>query len=312
MMDRRRFLLSAGALLALAACDEGETAAPDNRKSIALVMKTLDNPFFVEMAKAAPRAERHWPVRVRVEAPAKETSVDQQIELVETLLKQRVDAIVIAPADSVKLIPVLKRAQDRGVVIVNIDNRLDQMIASDLGLAGVPYVGVDNVVGAYMVAQAIAAQVQGPAKAAVIEGIRNAANAQARKIGALKAFSERPDISVAGSISADWLRDKAADAMRKLLEDHPDLRLVFAANDVMALGALDHLEQVGRRDILVAGYDAQPEAVGRLGRGLAATIDQQAEEQGFQGIAAAWTSLSGGQAEGEKLVDLRLVMPPAR
>lgn len=312
MMNRRRFLLSSGAILALAACDEGQDAVPSDRKHIALVLKTLDNPFFVEMAKAGPRAERTWPVAVKVEAPAKETSVDQQIELVETLLKRRVDAIVIAPADSVKLIPVLKQARDQGVVVVNIDNRLDQLIARDLGLVGVPYVGVDNVAGAYLAAKALAAQAPGPAKAAVIEGIRNAANAQARKIGALKAFSERPDITLVGSVSAEWLRDKAVNAMAKLLEEHPDLRLVFAANDVMALGALEHLDRIGRRDVLVAGYDALPEAVERLGQGLVATIDQQAEEQGYQGIAAAWTLLNGGQVEAETLVDLRLLTTPGR
>lgn len=312
MMRRRRFLLSAGAVLVLAACDEGEGGKAGPRKTIALVMKTLDNPFFVEMAKAGPRAERDWPIAVRIEAPAKETSVDEQIGLVETLLKQRVDAIVIAPADSVKLIPVLKKARDSGIVVVNIDNRLDQNIAGDLGLVGVPYVGVDNVTGAYMATQAIVAQVTGPAKAAVIEGIRNAANAQARKIGALKAFSQRSDITVVGSISADWLRDKAADAVQRLLKEHPDLRLVFAANDVMALGVLDHLERAGRQDIVVAGYDALPEAVARLGKGLTATVDQQAEEQGYQGIAAAWTLLNGGQVAGERLVDLRLVTVPER
>lgn len=312
MMNRRRFLLASGAMLALAACDEGDNTASGDRKSVALVLKTLDNPFFVEMAKAGPRAERTWPLAVKVAAPAKETSVDQQIELVETLLKRRVDAIVIAPADSVKLIPVLKLARDRGVVVVNIDNRLDQLIAHDLGLDGVPFVGVDNVAGAYLAAKALAAQAPGPAKAAVIEGIRNAANAQARKIGALKAFSERPDITLVSSVSAEWLRDKAVNAMAKLLDEHPDLRLVFAANDVMALGALEHLDRVGRRDVLVAGYDALPEAVERLGRGLVATIDQQAEEQGYQGIAAAWTLLNGGRVEAESLVALRLVTMPDR
>jgi ribose transport system substrate-binding protein len=312
MMNRRRFLLSSGAMLALAACDEGDTTASGTRKSVALVLKTLDNPFFVEMAKAGPRAERTWPIAVKVAAPAKETSVDQQIELVETLLKQRVDAIVIAPADSVKLIPVLKQARDRGVAVVNIDNRLDHRIARDLGLVGVPYVGVDNVAGAYLAAKALAAQAPGPAKAAVIEGIRNAANAQARKIGALRAFSERSDITLVGSVSAEWLRDEAFNAMEKLLAEHSDLRLVFAANDVMALGALDHLDRVGNRDVLVAGYDALPEAVERLGRGLVATIDQQAEEQGYQGIAAAWTLLNGGRVEAESLVALRLLTMPDR
>jgi len=88
-------------------------------------MKTLTNPFFVEMEKGARRAEKDLNIALKVKTAAQETSIEQQIQLVEDLVAAKVDAIVIAPGDSQRLVPTLKKAADAGINIVNIDNRLD-------------------------------------------------------------------------------------------------------------------------------------------------------------------------------------------
>ena len=80
--------------------------------TIGLVMKTLTNPFFVEMEKGARQAEKDFGINLVVRTGAQETSIEQQITIVRDLIKENVDAIVIAPADSSELIPVLKEAQD--------------------------------------------------------------------------------------------------------------------------------------------------------------------------------------------------------
>jgi len=82
-------------------------AAPAAKKEIALVMKTLTNPFFVEMEKGARRAEKDLGVNLTVKTAAQETSIEQQIQLVEDLVAAKVHAIVIAPGDSQRLIPAL-------------------------------------------------------------------------------------------------------------------------------------------------------------------------------------------------------------
>jgi ribose transport system substrate-binding protein len=100
-------------------------ASGNDALNIALVMKTLTNPFFIEMEKGARLAEEEFKINLIVKTGAQETSIDQQIKIVDDLIIAKVDAIVIAPGGSTELIPVLKKAQDAGIVVVNIDNQLD-------------------------------------------------------------------------------------------------------------------------------------------------------------------------------------------
>ncbi len=123
--------------------------------TIALVMKTLTNPFFIEMEKGARQAEAELGINLLVKTGAQETSVEQQITIIDNLIEEQVDEIVIAPADSTELLPVLKKAQDAGIVIINVDNQLDLEAAEQIGLVDVPYISVDNEQGAYLSAQYI-------------------------------------------------------------------------------------------------------------------------------------------------------------
>lgn len=276
--------------------------------TIALVMKTLTNPFFVHIEQGARLAEEELDVRLVVKAAAQETSVDQQIAIVESLIAARVDAIVIAPADSVGMVPVLKQAQDAGIAIVNIDNRLDAEQMARAGLAGVPFISVDNEDGAYRAARAISQDVTAPTQAAIIEGIRSARNAADRRAGALRAFGENPNITVVASETAHWKIDEGYSVARALFRQHPDIALIFCANDMMALGALRYLAESGRDGVRVAGFDALSEAREAIRSGaLMATVDQQAARQGYLGVQYAVRLLAGDQPPAETLLPAVLV-----
>lgn len=110
------------------------------------------------MEQGARKAEQELGIELIVKTGAQETSIEQQIVIVEQLISDKVDAIVIAPAGSAELIPVLKRAQDSGIVVVNLDNKLDDEAMKREGLNNVPFIGVDNLQGAYLSAQYIAKQ----------------------------------------------------------------------------------------------------------------------------------------------------------
>src|SRR6185437_14559396 len=99
-------------------------AKSSETKKIALVMKTLTNPFFIEMERDARRAEKEFGIELQVKTGSDETAVEQQIQIVDDLIQSRVEAIVIAPGDSQRLVPILKKAQAAGIVIINIDNKL--------------------------------------------------------------------------------------------------------------------------------------------------------------------------------------------
>jgi ribose transport system substrate-binding protein len=283
-------------------------AAGDAPWTIALVMKTLTNPFFVEMEKGARQAEQDFGVRLIVKTGAQETSIEQQIAIVRDLIKTKVDAIVIAPADSAELVPVLAQAQQAGIAIINIDNQLDARSVAAQGMQAIPFISVDNEEGAYQSAKYISDQLDEPAEAIILEGIRTAKNAGDRKRGAERALGENPNITVVAQETANWKIDEAHDLAATLFEAHPDIRAVFAANDMMALGVIRYLEETGRSDVLVAGYDALEEAKSAIQTGaLAATVDQQAAQQGYLGIEYAVKALQGKPLPGTTLIDTQLI-----
>jgi ribose transport system substrate-binding protein len=279
-----------------------------NKYTIALVMKTLTNPFFVEMEKGARQAETELGINLIVKTGAQETSFEQQITIIEELIKEKVDAILIAPADSVQIIPVLKKARDAGIVIVNIDNQLDPQALEKVGLADIPFVSVNNEQGAYLSAQYISKDVSAPMDAIILEGIPTARNAQDRKNGALRAFGENPNIKVVASETAHWKIDEAHTVSGQLFKQYPETRLVFCANDMMALGLLQYLKETGKTDVLVAAYDDLDEAktMIRTGR-LQATIDQQAAFQAYTGVQLAIRALKGEKLPPITLLDVLLV-----
>ncbi len=314
------------ALLLLAACGGGaaspavpsvfEAPVQETEQSttetrpwmIALVMKTLTNPFFIEMEKGARRAQDDFGVEMIVKTGAQETSIEQQIAIVEELIAAKVDAIVIAPGSSTELIPVLKKAQDAGIVVINIDNRLDQALSAELGLVGVPFISVDNEQGAYLSAKCIADKITEPTDVAILEGIREAKNAQDRKAGAERAFAENPLITVVDSQTANWKIDEAYTVTRQMLERHPSIKGIFAANDMMGLGAIAYLDESGRSDVAVAAYDALADALDAVREGkMLCTIDQQPAEQGYLGIQSAVRALEGESLPAEIMLDVLLI-----
>ncbi len=275
---------------------------------IALVMKTLTNPFFVEMEKGARQAEQESSIKLLVRTATQETSIEQQIQLVDDAVRSGSGAIVIAPGDSTRLVPALKKAQDAGVHIVNIDNRLNGEAMAAAGMKPVPFVSVDNEQGAYLAAKYLADQVDTAAEAIVIEGIRSADNAEQRKRGAQRGLQSNARIRIVAEATANWKIDEAYEVTARLFKQHPKVKLVFCANDMMAIGAIKYLQETGRKQVLVAGFDALHEVLPALrSRQLAVTVDQQAARQGYLGVKTALQMLAGQTPAMEVRVDSKLV-----
>lgn len=300
----------------LAGCGErvgSEPPAPAVAKMrVALVMKTLTNPFFIEMERGARKAENELGIELIVKTAAQETSFEQQVVIVEDLVhNKRVDALVIAPASAFHLIPAVRKARDAGIPVVNIDARLDATQLAAEGLAGLPFISVDNEKGAYLAVKALTEGVVTPTNAVILEGIRTAENAHARKRGAVRAFAENPAISVLASETANWKIDEAYEVTEQIFKRHPDIGFLFAANDMMALGALGFLSDSGQSSVKVAGFDALPELRTMVEQGkLAVTVDQRAAEQGYQGVLYAVRLLKGEKVPSETLLDVELVRAP--
>ena len=191
--DTRLLLCGMLAAAALAGGCRGSESRPDSasaakqpgkRPRIALIMKSLANEFFVTMADGARKhqAEHSGDYELIVNGIKDESDLAQQVALVEQMVASGVDAIVVAPADSRALVPSLRKAQKAGVVVVNIDNKLDDATLAAAG-AEIPFVGPDNREGARMVGAELAKRLRPGDAVAIVEGIPTAFNAQQRRQG---------------------------------------------------------------------------------------------------------------------------------
>src|SRR5205823_13500977 len=150
---------------------------------LALVVKTRNNPFFDPMIRAFEAECKELGVTGQTYAPPQETDKEIQANTVQTIAAQGADAILIAPADSKGIIPALKQAASKGILVINLDNRVDKAAAFAQGLDLGGYVGADNEAGGKLAGETMAKALGGKGKVAIIEGIRGADNAEARRRG---------------------------------------------------------------------------------------------------------------------------------
>jgi ABC-type sugar transport system substrate-binding protein/inosine-uridine nucleoside N-ribohydrolase len=296
---KRCWLSVAGVLVALTlvACPSRQQEAKS--KKVVLIMKALSNPFFTRMADGAREYAQKLNVDLAVVGIDKETDVEKQIALIEMQIVKRIGAIVIAPADSKAVVGALKKAQDKGIIVINIDNPLDNEVMKEKGVT-FPFVGSDNKQGAKMAGKYLVEKLGGTGKVALLEGIPGVINAELRKAGFLEACKEAPGIEVVADRTANWHTEEAFAVFSNMLTAHPDINGVFAANDNMALGAVQAIKAKGLTGkIVVAGYDnlkAAQEAI--LDGSMLATIEQNPELMGGYGVELAKRAL-----DGEKIAD---------
>jgi ribose transport system substrate-binding protein len=279
---------------------------------VALVMKSLANEFFVTMADGARahQAASGGAYTLVVNGIRNESDLTQQVALVEQMMAQGVDAIVIAPADSRALVPVLARALKQKIVVVNIDNKLDDATLRQAGI-DVPFVGPDNRAGAKAVGLALAPRLAKGSAVAILEGIPTAFNAQQRRQGFEDAMREA-GMTVAAVQSANWEQDQANTIAAALLREHPDLVAILASNDNMALGAAAAVRQAGRGGtVVVAGFDNIAAAQQLLKEGrLAATADQHGDKLAVYGIEFALGILKGDTTPQDRQTPVDVITAP--
>ena len=185
---------------------------------------------------------------------------------------------------------------------------LDTEGSKKIGLKDVPFISVNNEDGAYQSAKYISDKIKVPTKVAILEGIREADNAENRKNGALGAFKENPNIQIVASESANWKIDEAQIVTANIFSKYPDIGAIFCANDMMALGAMQYLDTNNKKNVLIAGFDDLDEVKESIKKDkMQATINQQADIQGYTGVKYAFEMLNGTVEKPETMIDVKLV-----
>ncbi|EPP1032888.1 ribose ABC transporter substrate-binding protein RbsB [Cronobacter turicensis] len=282
--------------VALSATVSANAMAKD---TIALVVSTLNNPFFVSLKDGAQKeAEKLGYELVVLDSqnnPAKELANVQDLTVRGTKL------VLINPTDSDAVGNAVKMANQAKIPVIT----LDRMAAKgDV----VSHIASDNIAGGKIAGNYIAKQAGDGAKVIELQGIAGTSAARERGEG-FKQAVEAHKLNVLASQPADFDRTKGLNVMQNLLTAHPDVKAVFAQNDEMALGALRALQTAGKTDVMVVGFDGTADGVKAVQDGkMTATVAQQPEQIGVIGVQTADKVLKGKKVRARIPVDLKLVI----
>ena len=291
-------LAAASAALPLSSAFAADTAA---KPKVGLVMKSLANEFFVTMQEGAKDYQKSHAADFDMitNGIKNETDTSAQIDIVNQMILAKVNAIVIAPADSKALVTVLKKASDAGIKVVNIDNRLDPGVLKSKNL-DIPFVGPDNRKGSKLVGDYLAKQLAAGDKVGIIEGVPTTTNAQQRTAG-YKDAMDAAGMKIVSTQSGNWEIDQGQKVASAMLSEYPDLKALLAGNDNMALGAVSAVRAAGKAGrVLGVGYDniAAIKPMLQDGRVLA-TADQAAAQQAVFGIQNALKLVKGEKVDAQ-------------
>ena len=272
-------LLFAG--LTLASCGEtGDGTTGDKRETIALFTKNQTNPYFQTIRVAAQAAANELNVDLVNYIPTSNDSIPEQMSQIEDSITKRPSAVVFIPVDSKAMIPGVEKFNAANIPVVNLIDRAD-------GGNFVSFMGCDDFAIAAETARYLFQKMNGKGNVIIIEGQGGSSNNQKRVGGFKKALEEFPNVKLLASQTGNFQRAMALQVTENLLQAHRQIDGVLAANDAMALGAIEALDAANRK-ALVIGVNGTKEAIDAIKAGkLLATGDCDGFVQGCLGTMAA-------------------------
>ncbi len=289
-------------MLSLTACRitiDGENNSQKKKVtngSIGLSVSTQNNPFFVSLVDGAEKAANDLGVALSVADAGDD--VTKQVADIEDLIAKDISVLIVNPVDSDAVAGAVQNAIDQGIKVISVD-RVVNGVTVDCEIAS------DNVAGAELATQYIVDTLGENIKVAELQGTSGASAAIDRGTG----FHNIADakLTVVASQVANFDRTEGMSVMENMLQANPDIQAVFAANDEMALGAVEAISGAGK-DILVVGFDATDDALAAIKDGkMGATIAQQPELIGYTAVENAVKMIEGEAVAASIPVEVTLV-----
>ena len=308
-MYRLKYLAICALVVGAASCNRPARDAADAKPTVALVLKTLNHPFFVDMRRGAQEAADRLGVTLQVQAAEREIDVEKQMQIVENLIQTGIKALCITPSGSREIISALVKASSANIPIIVVDTRLDAAAAAAAGVAPKTFVGSDNYEGGRLAGEYAARITGGKARVGILEGIPGHETGDSRLRGFRDAVAGQSGIAIVASQPANWERDQGFNVFQNMLQAHQDIDTVFAASDLMALGAIEAIAAAGKTGkIRVIGFDALDDAKKAIAAGtMEASVAQFPAEMGRVAVESAVKAIRGEALSGDAMVKLEMV-----
>ncbi len=298
MFTRRTTLLAAAAALALSASFGSADAA--EAKKIGLAVANLQANFFNQIKQSVEAYGKEKGIEV-ITVDAKGDAATQ-VSQIQDLLAQNVDALIYIPAGATAAAVPVKAAKAAGVPVVNIDRNAE-------GAPGDTFIATDSVTSAKQVCDYLAKQAGGKGEMVIVHGQKGTTPEVDRSKGCAEALKGYPGIKVVGELwSEGWHQDEGFKLTSDLLQANPNVSIIFAQADALALGAAQAVKVAnsGHR-IFIGGFDGDTAALTALKDGVFdVTATQQTQKMGRLGVDAAIALVAGQKLPAEQLQDATL------
>ena len=284
-------LCCAVALILAAGCGGGE-----DEITVGLITKQEDNPFFVKIRETAEDTAGDTDVKLLTATGKSDVDNASQVKALADMTKRGAKGILIVPANSRAIVPAIEKARRAGVIVVALDSptqprsAVEALFATDNRRAG-------RLIGRYARAKADEDGID--PKIAMLDLAPGIALGQLRHDGFLEGFGiEDGDPQIVGSVNTQGNEDRARAGMDRLLEENPDINVVYTVNEPAALGAADALEDAGKSedDVILVSVDGSCDAIKdgvRTGK-IDATSQQYPENMATEGMEAVTDAVRGG------------------
>ncbi len=292
-----------------AACNRAGPGEQAGRIRVALVLKTLNHPFFIDMQRGADEAARRLGVNLTVQAAEREIDVEKQMQIIENLLQTGIQGLCVTPSGSREIVSAIAKANRANIPVVIVDTKVDAQAARDANIKTETFVGSDNYEGGRLAGEYLIRIMGGKARAAVLEGIPGHETGDSRLRGFREAVKTAPGVTIVASQPANWERDQGFNVFQNILQAHPDVDAVFACSDLMALGAIEAIAAAGKTGtIRVVGFDAIDDARKAIQAGtMAGSVAQFPSEMGRMAVESIVKVIRGEKVAPEQKVRLELV-----
>ena len=275
--------------------DSSTSAKP----KLGLSLSTLNNPFFVQIRSGAQAEAKKLGLDLTVTDAQNDAS--QQANQLQNFTSSNYGAIIVNPVDSDAASNSVKAADKAKIPVIAVDRGVNKAAVDTL-------VASDNVVGGELAAKTVAEKLGGSGKIVILQGQAGTSAARERAEGFAKGLKAYPGIQVLAQQPADFDRTKGLDVMSNLLQAHPDVQGVIAANDEMALGAIKALGSKAGKSVSVVGFDGTPDGLTAVKQGtLYASVAQQPSQLGKIAVDNALRAAQGKKVETTVKVPVKVV-----
>ncbi|TDT88009.1 monosaccharide ABC transporter substrate-binding protein (CUT2 family) [Azorhizobium sp. AG788] len=270
-----------GVVLPAALLATGAFAADE---TIAVFTKNQTNPYFQTVRVGAEAAAKAMGAKVVHYIPTKPDSIPEQLSQIEDVIVKKPSAIVFVPVDYKAMVPGVEQINDAKIPVVNVTDR-------SAGGKFLAFVGADDYSLGLETGRYLLKEMGGKGNVVILEGVKGSLTNVDRVRGFNDALKEFKDVKLLASQPANYQRLQGLQVMENLMQSHPQIDGVLAANDAMAIGAIEALDGANRK-AKVVGINGTKEAVDAIKSGkLLASGDYNGFLQGCIGTMVAIRAL---------------------